>query len=247
MKIRSILHSRGFALVVTITLLVLLAVIALGFLSLSAVTLRSGTQNQVRADAEANARLALQIAIGELQKQMGPDQRISASGAILDTLNTNGSVQEPAKNPHWTGVWDSWIAGHKATAAVKSDYPGAESKHQTIGNQPDTSVRPEDDQKDKHFRARLVSLLPEDVDEVISAKNLVLNGKEFPGKDDNAIRLVGSGSTSSTDYVSARLMRLPPKGGRCFLNRIPKTKVETTKSTKFNQSMGFQVLPVSLF
>ena len=96
-------NPAGFALVVTLTLLVLLSVIAVGLLSLSAVTLRSGSRSQARAEAQANARMALILAVGELQKQLGPDQRISAAGAI--------TAPSGVSHPHLTGVWDSWIAG----------------------------------------------------------------------------------------------------------------------------------------
>jgi len=196
--------SKGFALVVTVSLLVLLSVIALGLLSLSTVTLRSGTQEQAQTEARANARLALQIAIGELQKQLGPDQRISANGAILS--------ESAVSHPHWNGVWDSWIAGPKATAAVKADYPSAESHHQTIGSQPDASMRPEYEQKDEHFRSWLVSLAPNEAGNMVSARDLVLNGKPIPTKDDQAIQLVGKGSlgdaANTTDFVTARLINV---------------------------------------
>ena len=65
--------------VITLLLMILLAVAAVGLLGLSAVSLRGGSQ----AEARANARLALVIAIGEMQKQLGPDQRVSAIVAGL--------------------------------------------------------------------------------------------------------------------------------------------------------------------
>jgi hypothetical protein len=90
-------RPKGFALVVTVSLLVLLSVIALGFLSLSAVTLRSGSHDKPMEEARANARLALQIAIGELQKQTGADTRVTASASIVDETY-----------PSVLGVWRSW-------------------------------------------------------------------------------------------------------------------------------------------
>ena len=69
---------RGFALVVTLSLMILLTVIAVGLLSLSSVSLRSSSQGDSMAKAKANARMALMLAIGELQREMGPDSRISA-------------------------------------------------------------------------------------------------------------------------------------------------------------------------
>jgi hypothetical protein len=101
----------GFALVVTLSLMILLTVVSVGLLSLSAISLRRSSQGLAQAEARANARLTLMIAIGELQKQLGPDQRISASGAITDRLDPDGTVKEAAKNPYWIGVWDSWKAG----------------------------------------------------------------------------------------------------------------------------------------
>lgn len=99
---------KGFALVVTISLLVLLSVIALGFLSLSAVTLRSGSHDQAQMEARANARLALQIAIGELQKQTGSDTRVTAPADIVET----GA-------PRITGVWRSWEGlNHEKTGSA---------------------------------------------------------------------------------------------------------------------------------
>ena len=101
------IHPRGFALVVTISLMVLLAILAVGLLSLSSVALRSSSQAMARAEAQANARLALMMAIGELQKELGPDQRICAQAEILDKTPATGKVEDVA-NPHYLGVWDSW-------------------------------------------------------------------------------------------------------------------------------------------
>ncbi|MGL5017501.1 MAG: hypothetical protein ACRDBP_05170, partial [Luteolibacter sp.] len=86
-------------------LMILLTVIAVGLLSLSAITLRSSGQGQAQATARANARMAMMLAIGELQKEMGPDQRISAPGGqLLEEGNKS------ARN-HWAGAYDSWPAG----------------------------------------------------------------------------------------------------------------------------------------
>lgn len=90
----------GFALVATLALMILLTIIAVGLLSLSAVSLRASTQGQAAAVARANARMALMIAIGDLQKEMGPDSRISAP---YDAGSTATGGQ-----PHWSAVYDAW-------------------------------------------------------------------------------------------------------------------------------------------
>ena len=97
----------GFALIITLTLLTLLAVLCVGLISLSSVALRTTASSQYEAEARANARLALMLAIGELQKELGPDQRICARAAILDEDTSSGAADGIA-NPHWLGVWNSW-------------------------------------------------------------------------------------------------------------------------------------------
>src|SRR5215217_7203107 len=92
-------RSGGFALVVTLMLLILLTVIAVGLLSLATVSLRSAAQGDAAARAKANARLALMMAIGDLQAAAGPDTRVTATASILKD-------SDPAKQ-HLVGVWES--------------------------------------------------------------------------------------------------------------------------------------------
>jgi hypothetical protein len=91
--------KRGFALVISLTLMVLLTILAVGLLGLSAVSLRSSGAGEARAEAEANARMALMLAIGELQTTMGPDQSISARASVI-----SANVAEP----NLLGAWESW-------------------------------------------------------------------------------------------------------------------------------------------
>jgi len=99
MQISSADHKRGFALVVTLTLMVLLTLVAVGMLGLSAITLRTSSEAQAISSARANARLAMMLALGDLQSSLGPDRRVSASAA---------AVISSAKQPHLTGAWESW-------------------------------------------------------------------------------------------------------------------------------------------
>jgi hypothetical protein len=100
-KPRRLPHSNGFALVVTLSLMILLTVIAVGLLSLSAISLRSSASSEAQARAFANARMAIILAIGELQKETGDDRRITADAAMLYS----------ARQSHLLGTWSSWAPG----------------------------------------------------------------------------------------------------------------------------------------
>lgn len=94
-----ILPRRGFALVVTLSLMILLTIIAVGLLSLASVNLRTQSQGQAMAAARNNARMALMLAIGELQATVGPDRAVTANGEIRS--------DNPSKT-NTVGVWESW-------------------------------------------------------------------------------------------------------------------------------------------
>ncbi|WP_367871431.1 hypothetical protein [Luteolibacter sp. Populi] len=91
------LAKRGFALIITLTLMALLTILSIGLLSLSTISLRTSSQGDSAARARANARLALMMAIGELQHFAGLDTRVTAKADILDQ-----------NNPPVLGVWKSW-------------------------------------------------------------------------------------------------------------------------------------------
>ena len=95
--------KQGFSLIVTVAMLVVLTVVAVGLLSLSTISIKSTAITSAEERARANARMALMMAIDRLQAQMGPDQRISANAAILS--------DSAVANPQWMGVWTSWRAG----------------------------------------------------------------------------------------------------------------------------------------
>ena len=95
------MEPLGFTLIITISLLVLLTLVAIGVLSLSTVTLRGSAQGNAMSQARSNARLALMMAIADLQRTMGPDRAISATSEILSVT--------PAK-PNLMGAWESWDA-----------------------------------------------------------------------------------------------------------------------------------------
>ncbi len=115
-------RRSGFTLVLTVSLMVLLALIGLGMLNLSALTLRASTLGLARATAQSNARLALMMAIGELQKNTGLDTRITASAEVFS----------PNSAP-LTGVWRSW-EGTDHQANGRPIAPNYSSKRQNASS-----------------------------------------------------------------------------------------------------------------
>jgi hypothetical protein len=181
---------RGFALVATLMLMILLVVIAVGLLSLSAVSLRTSGHGDAAAEARANARLGLMIALGELQKQLGPDTRVSASSSILDQ-NPETPAPDNVANRHWLGVWDSW----KSWLNDEAETPDGRriSIDGTYGRG-----------REPMFRGWLVSRPDGQVLTLDSARS-VPNGE--------LATLVGPGSVSeAADHVVVGLMTVPSNG-----------------------------------
>ena len=87
------LKTRGFALIVTLSLMILLTVIAVGLLTLSSVSLRSANSSSAMAEARQNARMAMILALGELQEYAGQDQRATATA---DIAGADGGASLPA-------------------------------------------------------------------------------------------------------------------------------------------------------
>jgi hypothetical protein len=90
--------ERGFTLVVTILLTGLLTVMGVAMLSLSTITLKSSVDEGPKRVARANARMALALALGELQTELGDDRRVTADSDIL---------ADSVERPNMLGVWDS--------------------------------------------------------------------------------------------------------------------------------------------
>jgi type II secretory pathway pseudopilin PulG len=88
----------GFALLLTLALLALVVLLLLSLGTLTRIETTVAGQAQQAAQAQQNALLALQLAVGRLQAAAGPDRRVTARADLQP---------DPVANPWWTGVWDA--------------------------------------------------------------------------------------------------------------------------------------------
>ena len=101
--------SDGFALVISLTLMSFVLMLLLSLSLLVQVELRSAQASLQQLLAKENARLGLMLAIGDLQRYAGPDNRVTARAEVMTVAARaelmGGQIAE--KSPYWTGVWDT--------------------------------------------------------------------------------------------------------------------------------------------
>ncbi|MDO5449946.1 MAG: hypothetical protein Q4F30_03545 [Akkermansia sp.] len=176
---------KGFALIATLTLMMLLALLSVGILAMTASQNRVSMQEVLQAQARQQALVGLDAAVAQLQIELGPDQRVSASSAIL-------SEEGSAPGSHLLGVWNSFdgpIYGKSLSGKgrIQSTY----SNHRS-----------------SMFRRWLISSNePEDTRSINAASQL---SARKPGK---RICLVGEGTlgnrVSPSEYVYADMIPMP--------------------------------------
>src|SRR5690606_22952159 len=99
-------------------------------------SLRTSTRNDSMQTARANARLALSMAIAQLQKHAGPDTRVTAPANLA-----NGNLPAGV-----AGVWDSWRppadGGDSHESKVRSNFRGYLVSDPAPSTSPDPSSFP---------------------------------------------------------------------------------------------------------
>ena len=113
---RRSLGEGGFALLIVLTLLGFVLVLLLGLAAYSRVETAISGNTQRQAQARQHALVALDVALAQLQKHAGPDQRVTATGE-----STGGT------NAHYTGVWSSDPASTPSTAPLTWLVSGSET------------------------------------------------------------------------------------------------------------------------
>lgn len=123
--------KSGSALLLTLLVVSLLLVIVLSFTVYVRLELRSIGNQQNLMLARHNAKLAMNLALAQLQKAAGPDQRVTARAEIL-----GGTVQP--LNRFITGVWDAENPSDAPTWLISM--PQGQSFDPTISPAPATSI-----------------------------------------------------------------------------------------------------------
>ena len=116
----------GFALVIALSLMAFVLLLLLSITTLVQVESRSAQIQMHRMEAEQSALLGLQIALGELQKTAGPDQRVTATAGIFNVSN-----DPDFKQPHLLGVWKTFKQPNSDTDDI--DY-AAKKRHEDDNN-----------------------------------------------------------------------------------------------------------------
>jgi len=108
---------EGFALVITLSLLAMLVLTMFALTTLAKINSRISSASMQHTRARGNALVALTLALGELQRHAGPDNRVTGMAGVTG-IGPGDSLR------HWTGVWGSvpspvWLS----SGASGSDSP----------------------------------------------------------------------------------------------------------------------------
>ena len=87
--------NKGFAIVMALSLLSLVFLLVISLVNLVGIDLSLADTRKEKVLAQAHARMGMMVAIGELQKHLGPDTRVSATADILDERIESGKNMNP--------------------------------------------------------------------------------------------------------------------------------------------------------
>jgi Tfp pilus assembly protein PilX len=137
-------RSQGFALIISLGILAFVLLLLLSLTAFVRVETRVSENTITQLSARQNALLALHVALGELQKSTGPDQRVSAAADIAaaadggrlssgevaqntqsatgteNGLSVDGAASIQTGTRWWTGVWGR--AGSSYSSSIDSVY-----------------------------------------------------------------------------------------------------------------------------
>ena len=254
-KVRT--FERGFALVVTLSLMILLTLVAVGLLTLSSISLRSSSTSSAIAEARQNARMGLILAIGELQKHAGSDQRITATADLagdaaglrlaagaqpLNDKSVTGTAKGLSSVQPGTRYWTGVFANRDTPVSIFTKTPSPAIVHWLVSG------------NDTVYPGTGPTLLPSDSTFAVGADGKV-------GDSTKAVLLVGTNSAGSADrdsYVCAPLVPIingksgkpggrfgwwvGDEGVKARINS-PKTLDDGTYASLIAQRRGWESIP----
>jgi|CXWL01.1.fsa_nt_gi Tfp pilus assembly protein PilX len=137
-------RQSGFALVITLVLLALLVLAVFALSALTKVSSEMARSSVYQTQARQNAQLALDVALGELQRHAGDDTRITGMAGITGIAgNPNASTR------YWCGVWrnDGTFVTWLTSGAVNATSAGPDTVElistNTVGPAASTSANVE--------------------------------------------------------------------------------------------------------
>jgi len=125
--------THGFALVIALSLMAFILLLILSITTLVRVETQSANIQLAQLKARMNAQLGAMVALGDLQRYTGPDQRVTARADILLAPGADETDLPTAGQQRWTGVWSSkqstsdaldtadGLEGHKARWLVSGN------------------------------------------------------------------------------------------------------------------------------
>ncbi len=94
-------NPKGVALLLVVSRMALVTLLVVSLAMITRVETQVGIAQSRQQKAQETARLALDVALGRLQKLAGPDQRVTTTAGATGETN----------NIYWTGVWDATGTG----------------------------------------------------------------------------------------------------------------------------------------
>lgn len=98
---------NGFAVIIALSLMAFIVLLLLTVVTLVQVETKASANAMQRLQARQNALLGLQVALGQLQGEVGPDQRVTGRADLLDT-DASTVAADGVDAPFWTGAWKSY-------------------------------------------------------------------------------------------------------------------------------------------
>lgn len=137
-------RESGFAVIIALTMMSFVLVLMLSLTTLTQVELSHSKRSNDQLLARENARLGVLVAIGNIQKLTGPDERVTVRGDAFESSSL--AVQ----HPQWIGVMDTtnpsanpadidWLISMPTNKVVELGNPLADEKEVLVSERSSTT------------------------------------------------------------------------------------------------------------